>query len=63
MVVDFKDDKTVLLNHEKEVSHPTHKPGRLHVVLKDCHYCRKIALSPTDFLRFLVNKRLAPIQC
>ncbi len=35
----FKDDKTVLLNHEKEVAepHPSHKPGRLHVILNDCH--------------------------
>ena len=36
----FKNDKTVLLNHEKDVakSHPNHMPGRLHVILKDCHY-------------------------
>jgi 3',5'-cyclic AMP phosphodiesterase CpdA len=36
----FKDNKTVLLNHEKEVAnpHPSHMPGRLHVILKDCHY-------------------------
>jgi len=36
----FKDGKTVLLNHEQEVSkpHPDHMPGRLHVLLKDCHY-------------------------
>jgi hypothetical protein len=36
----FKDDKTVLLNHEKEVAkpHPSHKPGRVHVILRDCHF-------------------------
>jgi hypothetical protein len=35
----FRDNKTVLLNHEKQVSepHPSHTPGRLHVILKDCH--------------------------
>jgi hypothetical protein len=34
----FKNNKTVLLNHEKEVAtpHPNHMPGRLHVILKDC---------------------------
>jgi hypothetical protein len=36
----FKNDKAVLLNHEKEVaqSHPNHQPGRLHVTLMDCHF-------------------------
>jgi hypothetical protein len=36
----FKNDKTVLLNHEKEVArpHPSHQPGRLHVILMDCQF-------------------------
>lgn len=36
----FKNDKTVLLNHEKEVAqpHPSHQPGRLHITLMDCHF-------------------------
>jgi hypothetical protein len=36
----FKDDKTVLLNHEPSVAkpHPDHMPKRLHVILKECGY-------------------------
>jgi len=36
----FKDNKTVLLNHEPEVAkpHPDHLPLRLHGILKECRY-------------------------